>query len=69
MSADRLVYDPVETFARVFADVHLTTHLAGLLTCREVNVLAGLLHHCGHHHAAQGWLAIHRRDCAFPQHH
>lgn len=62
-------YDPVWTFVGVFADDLVADHIGGLLTCGEVNVLAGLLESCGQRPAAGRWLSVHRAVCDAPDRH
>jgi hypothetical protein len=69
LTAEELFYDPVKTFVDVFSDSLLACHVGELLTCGEVNVLAGLLAARGHHDAADHWLAEHKAECDELHHH
>ncbi|ASR39977.1 hypothetical protein BAY61_32370 (plasmid) [Prauserella marina] len=69
LTADDLFYDPVKTFVDVFSDSLLACHVGDLLTCGEVNVLAGLLADRRHHVAAEHWLAQHKTACDDPHIH
>ena len=68
-TTEELFYDPVGTFADVFADGLLAVHLGEALTCKEVNVLVGLLAFFGKHGSADFWLTAHLNDCDEPQLH
>lgn len=70
MSASgQLIYDPGEVFAEVFGDPVLAADIAFALTCREVNVLVGLLESRGRPDAAALWLTHHLADCDDPPRH
>jgi hypothetical protein len=58
-------YDPVTVFTEVFADGWLAGDLAEVLTCSDVNVLAGLLE-SRNPTAAEVWLDVHREHCSTP---
>lgn len=67
--AGPLVYDPLVVFIDVFADPDLAADIAVALTCREVNVLVGLLESYSRPDAAARWLTHHLTDCDDPPRH
>lgn len=64
-----LLYDPLQVWSGTFSNPALASALAGVLSCIEINVMAGLLDEAGKPHASRRWLSRHLEECLTPERH